>query len=75
MTQDVEGAIASWKQADAEARAAAALIAQAHHDYECKRGPAIPGVLLQEAAKARARANQKLTEALEMIRFKSRGSA
>lgn len=75
MMQDVKGAIASWKEADAEARAVAALIAQAHHEYECKRGPAISDLLLQEAAKARARANEKLSAALEMIRFKSRSSA
>jgi hypothetical protein len=75
MIKDVQGAIATWKQADAEARAAAALLARAYHEYESKQAPAISDILLQEAAKARARANEKLSLALEMIRLKSLSSA
>ena len=71
MTQDVQAAIATWKQADAEARAVEALLARARDEYEAKRGPAVPGELLQQVSKARRRANDKLSVALAMIRIKS----
>ena len=71
MTQDVQGAIATWKQADAEARALETLLARARDEYEFKRGPAVPPELLQEVSKARRRANDKLSVALAMIRVKS----
>lgn len=71
MTKDVQSAIATWRQADAEARAAEASLAQARAEYESRRGPAVAEVLIQQAAKARARANDKLTIALAMISAKS----
>ncbi len=71
MTKDVQVAIASWKQADTEARAAESALARARAEFESRRGPAVSGVLLQEAAEARKRANDKLSVALAMIRVKS----
>ena len=71
MTHDVQGAIATWKQADADARAAETLLATAREEFESRRGPAVSDVLFQEVAKARKRANDKLTVALSMIAFKA----
>lgn len=70
MTKEVQVAIATWREAVAEARAAEALLAHARSDYESRRGSAVSDVLVQEVAKARARANDKLSLALAMISAK-----
>jgi hypothetical protein len=68
MLATLEDAITSWREADFEARTVEALLAQSLHDFTVTRGPAISDVLIQEVAKARSKANDRLTVALAMIK-------
>lgn len=73
MRPTFEEAIADWREADLEARAAEILLKKALDDFTAaRRGPAVHDVLVQEVAKARSKANDCLTVALAMIQVQER---
>lgn len=67
MTDRLTAAIDAWRQADAEARAAENLLAQAWEDFDARRGPPVSAQLIAQVARLRDQANDRLTVALSLL--------
>ena len=68
MPQDLKSALQSWKEADANARAAESLLRDAWTDFEARRADAIPGELVKQVAQLRSTANDHLKTALKLLK-------
>lgn len=66
MTLYLKAAIKTWKQADAEAKAAEALLSAGWDLYVDLEGPPVSSELTQEVLDLRARANAALAEAMRL---------
>ena len=67
MPSDLKSALDSWKEVDANARAAEGLLRQAWADYEGRRTTAIPAEMLKQVAELRTSANDRLKVALKLL--------
>ena len=67
LSHDLKSAVASWKVADASARAAENLLKQAWSDYEERRVTGIPSELVKQATELRASANERLKVAVRLM--------
>jgi hypothetical protein len=67
MATDPQKALDSWKDADANARAAENLLKQAWQAVDAGRMVSVPESLLKSVADLRSHANDKLTVALQVL--------
>jgi DNA-directed RNA polymerase specialized sigma24 family protein len=66
--KDAKSALESWKEADASARHAENLLKVAWAEYEARQIASIPQILVKTVAQLRKEANEKLSEALELMK-------
>jgi len=72
VTERSRQAYDEWKQADARARQAEVRLAQAWDDYFARRGGPPAAQLIQEVARLRAVANDRLTATMLTLSSRSR---
>jgi hypothetical protein len=68
MPERTKAAMVAWHEAEDEARAAENLLYAAWQDHASRKGPAVPAHLIDEVARLRDRANDKLMVALSALR-------
>lgn len=67
MTSELDDAYDAWKKADAAARAVEANLESVWERYDCARGEPPSDQLVHEAWRLRARANENLSVAIELM--------
>jgi hypothetical protein len=69
MSGDLKNAIKQWRDADTEARSAEHLLTQAYSNIFAKKESTVALELIDQVARMRARSNEFLMEALDLMKI------
>jgi hypothetical protein len=68
MAENLRAAMQAWQEADEQARAAENLLHDVWREWDGRRGPAVTQQLIDEVARLRDKANDKLMVVLSLLR-------
>jgi hypothetical protein len=68
MTENLTAAMHAWQGAEEQARAAENLLQAVWQEWDARRGPAVSHQLIDEVARLRDKANDKLMVVLSLLK-------